>query len=90
MAKEINVESIVNDKQLDKILQFLMEVTKISNESSDKLPFEDRHPEAYKMVTKEMDRLSDLLKKTDPKEHEYYTLLTNYKSLLGIIDKHVY
>ena len=95
MAKEINIESIVSDKQLDKILDFLMEVAKNANESSmnrdeKKKTFEEMHPKEYAKVQAEMKRVFDLIEKTNPTDHEYYNLVSHYKSLLGLIDGNIY
>lgn len=95
MAKGINIESIISDGQLDKVLNFIEKMTvkgyEISKEKeNNSKKFEEFHPEEAKRLCKEIDRIFELMEKTDPKEHEYYTLSNNYRNLLGILDKTVY
>lgn len=93
MAKEINIESIISDRQLDKILDFIGENIKkgydLKERNEKRKFFIELNPEEAKKVEKEMERIFKLIEDTDPKEHEYYTLVSNYKALMGIFDKNL-
>lgn len=94
MSKGINIESIITDGQLDKILDFIGENIKKGYEFKERnekrKSFTESHPEEAKKVRQEMDRVFKLIEDTDPKDREYYNLVSNYKALMGILDKNVY
>ena len=99
MAKEINIESIISDRQLDKVLDFLKEVSNNNYKDDEKRRemdnvreerVEQLMKEPKQNILNEMNRVFEEMQKTDPRMKEYYQLAENYKKLMGILDKSIW
>jgi len=95
MAKGINIESIISDEQLDKILGFLQSVAD-ANHKSEIIENEEKKDnlkmleEPKQHIASELKRIENEMKNTDPKTKEYDQLTEAYKNLMRILDHNIW